>query len=98
LNIKPAYPDMIGGYLLPILEKPLGANDHAGLAARLKKLEEFFQGFGSESARELTLRLDARRANDKLAQAFHYRLSTTTRHRLLHILRTKWAGAASRKL
>jgi len=92
LNIKPAYPDMIAGSLLPILEKPLGANDHAGLAARLKKLEEFFQGFGSESARALTLRLDAPRANDMLAQAFHYRLSTPTRHRLLHILRTKWAG------
>jgi hypothetical protein len=92
LNIKPVYPDWIGAHLLPILEKPLGANDHAGIAARVRKLEEFFQGFSTESARELILRLDARRRDDKLAQSFHYRLATPTRQRLLHILRKKGAG------
>ena len=75
--------------LLPILERPLQANDQAGIAARRKSLEDYFQGISPGYARDLILRLESRRPNDKLAQSFQYRLSTPERQKLLHILRTK---------
>jgi hypothetical protein len=89
LNVKPAYPDWMGPHLLPILEKPLRADDHAGIAARVRKLEELFRDLSRDSSQELVARLDARRPGDKLAESFHYRLATPTRQRLMHILRTK---------
>jgi hypothetical protein len=91
LNVKPTFPDWMGPYLLPILQKPLSAEDHASIAARVRKLVDLFQDLSPESSRELSVRLHARRPGDKLAEEFHYRLATSTRQRLMHILRTKWA-------
>jgi hypothetical protein len=89
LKVKAAYPDWMTPHLLPILEKPMRADDYTGIAARVKKLEQLFQDFSRESAVELSTRLNARRADDKLAQAFHHRLAGPTRQRLLHILQVK---------
>lgn len=92
LTVKMSYPDYAAAHLLPILDKSLAANDHAGITVRVRTLEKAFQSFGSESARELLMRLEARRPDDKLGQSFHHRLATPTRQRLLHILRARSAG------
>ncbi len=89
LEVKefPSWP--LDGQLLPTLERPLRADDQAGIAARRRDIEDAFQRISPGFARDLISRLESRRPNDKLAQSFHYRLSTPERQKLLHILRTK---------
>lgn len=92
LRITPSYPDALGIALLPILEQPLRAGDHAGITARVRTLEESFGALGPEIARRLASRLELRQRGDRLAQSFHERLAAPTRHRLLHVLRMSAAG------
>lgn len=92
LIIKPTYPDYAAAYLLPLIDKSVAANDFAAITERVRTLEKAFQSFGPDSARELLMRLEVRRADDRLAQSFHHRLATPTRQRLLHILRVRSTG------
>jgi hypothetical protein len=76
--------------LIPILERRVRSDDHTGIAARRRELEDYFQRIDDpDHAQNLISRLESRRRDDKLAQAFQLRLSTPERQRLLHILRTK---------
>jgi hypothetical protein len=76
--------------LIPILERHLRSDDHAGIAARRRDLEDYFQRIDDpDHAQNFISRLESRRRDDKLAQSFQLYLSTPERQRLLHILRTK---------
>jgi hypothetical protein len=89
LEVKDFSSGPLDAQLLPILERPLRADDLAGIVARRRDIEDAFQRISPGYARDLLSRLESRRPNDKLAQSFQYRLSTPERQKLLHILRTK---------
>jgi hypothetical protein len=60
-----------------------------GLAARVKNLDEYFRQLRRlrlQEAVALAGRLHPGKPGDRLARAFHYRLSTRTRERLINIL------------
>jgi len=72
-------------FFLKTLEKRFAASDIPGLAKRVKQLEVYCRWFRRRTPNEavmLAARLEARSASDKLAQAFHYNLSTPTRNNL----------------
>ena len=76
-------------YLRRVLEQPIGPNDVAKQAARVKTLEDYFRQLRRlklTDAVALAARLKTPAPRDQLAQAFHYRLSTATTSRLLNIL------------
>ena len=87
LKMPLSYPDAFAIALLPLLNQKIREGDHTRIAARLRKLEAYFDELGPSSAEELYQRLQAKRKNDELAQAFGRRLATATRRRLLHRLR-----------
>ena len=75
--------------LISILERRVRSDDHTGIAARRRELEDYFQRIDDpDHAQNLISRLESLVATI-LAQAFQLRLSTPERQRLLHILRTK---------
>ncbi len=77
-------------YLLRVLEQAIRPDDVPRLAARVKTLEHYFRQFRRLRLRDadaLAARLDARKPGDRLAQAFHYHLSTPTRDGLIKVLR-----------
>ena len=77
------------GYLQELLDKVIPTSDVKGLAARVKNLDEYFRQLRRlrlQEAVALADRLQASKPGDRLARAFHYRLSTTIRERLIKIL------------
>lgn len=81
-------------YLVPIFQQRFGANDVAGYGARVRKLEDIFNRMEAADARDLRLRLDARRPGDKVAQYFFANLSAATRLKLLGILKNRYPYAS----
>jgi hypothetical protein len=94
LKVPPAYPSAatVAEKALAILEKPVGASDRKAIAERIARLADLFGAPGPADARELLARLQRRDSKDKLAQAFHYRLATATREKLLQLLKKPRRG------
>ena len=68
------------------LDRPVGADDTSAQAKRVVELTSMFNGLSFDEADVLLKRLTKRASGDKLAEAFHHRLSTHSRERLLGIL------------
>jgi hypothetical protein len=76
-------------YLQKLLDQVIPAGDVKGLAARVKHLDAYFRQLRRlrlQEAVTLAGRLQAKKSDDKLAHAFHYRLMTVTRDRLIRVL------------
>jgi hypothetical protein len=76
-------------YLLDVLGRDIPPGDVKGLAARVQHLELYcrqLRRVRPAEATTLASRFEAAKP-DRLGQAFHYRLSTVTRQRLINILR-----------
>ena len=77
------------GYVQELLDKVIPASDVKGLAERVKNLDEYFRQLMRlrlQEALALVARLQASKSSDRLARAFHHRLSTTSRERLIKVL------------
>lgn len=75
-------------YFSKFVDRRLAAGNAVGIVARFDELEVYCTKLRSSrqaDAIRLAKRLEAR--NDSLAQAFHYRLSTPTRERVLKLLK-----------
>lgn len=76
-------------YLQKLLDQVIPPSDVKGLAARVKSLDGYFRQLRRlrlQEAVALAGRLQASKSGDKLAHAFHYRLKTATRERLIKVL------------
>ena len=77
------------GYLQTVLDTVIPPTDVKGLASRVQNLDTYFRQLRRvrpHDAATLAGRLQARKRGDKLAEAFHYRLMTSTRERLVKVL------------
>jgi hypothetical protein len=77
-------------YILTLLNQNIRPSEIPKLAGRIKDLDEYFRQFRKfrlNEATALATRFEQNKPGDKLAQAFHYRLSTPSRHRLIMVLR-----------
>jgi hypothetical protein len=83
------YPDPSDDYLIRTLQEQYAASDVAGYGKRLRSLRRDFALCSLGRARELSLRLIARRRGDRVSELFHDRLSTAGRAILLRVLRKR---------
>jgi hypothetical protein len=71
LHVNVSVPRSWDTDLIPMLERRLRSDDHAGIAARRRELEDYFQRIDdTDHARNLIFRLESRRGDDKLASSF----------------------------
>ena len=80
-------------YLVPILQKRFQPSDEQGFLGRVKQLVEIFSKLEAAVARDLRVRLEARRPGDLVAHYFYANLSPLTTNRLMGILKDRYPYA-----
>ncbi len=83
------YPDPNDDYLVRTLLEQYAESDVVGYGKRLRTLRKDFALCSLGKAKELALRLAARRRGDRVSELFHVRLSTAGRAILLRVLRQR---------
>lgn len=76
-------------YLISLLEPRFRADDVGGYGQRARKLEQVFGRLTVIEATPLLVRLVSKMPGDRVAMLFHGHLATTTRAKLINVLRAR---------